>query len=59
MKCLVGMEREFTGEKCSEGADGEEFVGLLEGACYGGDDGGGLRGGVSSVSSRWLGGIGC
>ena len=36
---------------CAEGADGEEFVGFLQGACYGGGDCCGGRVGVGAVAS--------
>lgn len=37
---------------CAEWEDREEFVGFLEGACYGCVDCGGLGGGVGSVASE-------
>lgn len=41
---------DFGGVARAQGADGEELVGFLEGACYGGEDGGG-GGGVGAVAA--------
>jgi len=44
---------DFGGVARAEGQDGEEFVGFVDGAGDGGEDCGGLGGGVGAVASVW------